>query len=75
MLMKKLIFEIDCDENVIEEGDIENIFAFGKDCSIFMEFGRPHHTPELGDKGIAETFAIVIQKYSVRLEDDKVEKE
>lgn len=68
--MTKLIIEIDIGtESELEAGDIENILNFGVDCSLYIEFGKPHSNQELADNGIAETFAIDVQKYNVRIEE------
>lgn len=71
--MKKLIIEIPFETEdaslQLEEGDVDAIIAMSQDCSLFVEVGRPHSNTELADKGVAETFAIDVHNYSVRIEE------
>ena len=79
--MKKLIIEIpeEFDTKIeepyrttlqLEEGDFDAIQKLADHASLYVEFGAPHSNPELADFGIAECFAIDVQNFSIRVEDD-----
>lgn len=66
----KLIIEIDTEtENNLEDSDLVNFAELAKDCSMFLEIGKPHDKPELQDKGVAQVFALDIRTFNVKLQE------